>query len=143
MKKICFLFIFIGSAFFSSSVAQQVVVYPGAVIDEKATKEAQEAALAAKSANVHSTIYTTQDSFQKVAEFYKTKGKEYQMPMASGSSGKPKKSDLCDGCDLWEAYFIFDGAKNLASSKLWIKVQYPYIGEEIRNITAIIVTEKK
>lgn len=143
MRKIGLLIISIAYAFVSSSFAQQIMLYPGAVIDEKATQEAQEAARAAKSANVHSAIYTTEDSFQKVASFYKTKGKEYIMPMASGSSGKPKKSDLCDGCDLYEAYFIFDGAKNLPASKLWIKIQYPYIGEDVRNVTAIIVMEKK
>jgi len=45
--------------------------------------------------------------------------------------------------DLWEAYFIFDGAQDLANSKLWVKVQRPYIGEDIRDVTAIVVSEKK
>jgi hypothetical protein len=62
------------------------------------------------------------------------------MPRASGASGKPKKRE---GYDLWEAYFIFDGAQGLASSKLWIKVQRPYIGRDIRHVTAIVVSEKR
>ncbi|MGQ9569350.1 MAG: hypothetical protein ACUVUQ_00630, partial [Thermodesulfovibrionales bacterium] len=79
---------------------------------------------------------------QKVSSFYKGIAKEYSMPRASGTSGKPRKSDLFEG-DLWEAYFIFDGAKDLASSKLWVKVQRPHIGEDVRDVTAIVVTEKK
>ena len=44
--------------------------------------------------------------------------------------------------DLWEAYFILDEAKDLQDSKLWVKVQRPYIGGEVRDVTAIVVTEK-
>jgi len=40
-------------------------------------------------------------------------------------------------------FFIFDGAEDLTSSKLWVKVQRPYIGEDVRDVTAIVVTEKK
>ncbi len=62
------------------------------------------------------------------------------MPRSSGVSGKPKKYGKYD---LYEAYFIFDGAKDLAGSKLWVKVQRPYIGEDIRDVTAIVLSEKK
>ncbi|MGQ9496268.1 MAG: hypothetical protein ACUVRY_08480 [Thermoanaerobaculaceae bacterium] len=89
---------------------------------------------------MRSTVYTTSDSFSKVCSFYKGIGKEYAMPRASGTTGKPKKYEKYD---LWEAYFIFDGAKDLASSKVWIKIQRPYIGEDVRDITMIVVTEKK
>jgi hypothetical protein len=126
--------------------------YPGAKTDEKATKQARDGAVAAKTPDVKPTIYTTSDSFGKVASFYKGIAKEYVMPRASGTSGKPKK---LEGFDLWEAYFILDGAKDLATSKLWIKVQRPYIGstkmgkdfkvqyEDVRDVTAIVVSEKK
>jgi hypothetical protein len=114
--------------------------YPGAKIDDKATKEAREAAVAAKTPDVKPTIYTTTDSFQKVASFYKGIAKEYMRSHASGTSGKPKKYE---GYDLWESYFIFDGAKDLSDSKLWIKVQRPYIGEDLRDVTAIVVSEKR
>jgi len=66
--------------------------------------------------------------------------KEYIMPRASGTSGKPKKYEKYD---LYEAFFIFDDAKDLASSKLWVKVQRPYIENDVRDITVILVTEKK
>jgi len=126
--------------FFSTVVtAAEFKAYPGAELDEKATKEAAEAARAAKMGNVRSSIYTTSDSFRKVTSFYKGTAREYVMPRASGTSGKPKKYDKYD---LWEAYFIFDGAKDLAGSRLWVKVQRPYIGEDVRDVTAIILTQK-
>jgi hypothetical protein len=114
--------------------------YPGAKVDEQATSEANDMAAAAKMTNIKSTIYTTPDSFSKVTSFYKKIAKEYAMPRASGTTGKPKKYE---GYDLYEAFFIFDNAKDLASSKLWVKVQRPYIGEDVQDITAIVVTEKK
>ena len=121
--------------------ASEFKVYPGAKIDEKTTKEANEAAhQGAKISNGQSTIYTTTDSFPKVTSFYKGMSKEYIMPRASGTSGKPKKYEKYD---LYEAFFIFDDAKDLASSKLWVKVQRPYIGNDVRDITVILVTEKK
>ncbi len=142
MKKIAIVSLFVVLVLSPFVLASEFKVYPGAKMDEKATQEAQEAASAAKMSNVKATIYTTKDSFQKVASFYKGIAKEHMMPRASGTSGKPRKSDLFEG-DLWEAYFIFDGAKDLASSKLWVKVQRPYIGEDVRDVTAIVVSEKK
>lgn len=124
----------------SVALAANVVLYPGATVDEQATQQSREAAKAAQMTNVQSTVYTTSDSFQRVASFYKDKGKEYAMPRASGTSGQPKKYE---NYELWEAYFILDGAKDLAGSKLWVKVQRPYIGDTVRDMTAIVVTEKK
>src|SRR5512145_1277622 len=52
--------------------------YPGAAVDQKATKEAKELA------EGEVTIYTTRDSFEKVLAFYKPLGKEYRMPAPDG-----------------------------------------------------------
>lgn len=120
--------------------AAEFKAYPGAQIDEKATKEANDAARTANMSNVKATIYTTKDSFQEVSSFYKGIAAENMMPRSSGTTGNPKKYG---NYELYEAFFIFDGAKDLAGSKLWIKVQRPYIGEEVRDVTAIVVTEKK
>ncbi len=120
--------------------AAEFKAYPGAQIDEKATKEANDAARTANMSNVKATIYTTKDSFQEVSSFYKGIATENMMPRSSGTTGNPKKYG---NYELYEAFFIFDGAKDLAGSKLWIKVQRPYIGEEVRDVTAIVVTEKK
>ncbi len=140
MKKLICAGLFLVFMFSSILSAADFKPYPGAKLDNKATKEANEAARAAKMTNVKSAIYTTSDSFQKVASFYKGMANEYAMPRASGVSGKPNKYGKYD---LFEAYFIFDSAKDLAGSKLWIKVQRPYIGEDVRDVTAIVVTEKE
>ncbi len=140
MKKLTYTCLFLVFMFSSLLSAAEFKIYPGAKLDDKATKEAMEAAQAAKISNVKTMIYTTADSFQKVASFYNGIAKEYTMPRASGVSGKPKKYDKYD---LWEAYFIFDDAKDLASSKLWIKVQRPYIGVDILDMTSIILTQKQ
>ena len=125
--------------------------YPGTKIDEKATQEANQMAAGSKMGKApKSTIYTTGDSFDKVFDFYKGMAKEYKMPHQK--EGKVKK--LPSGQELKEAYFIFDGANDLMSSKLWIKVQRPYIGrvkmegyqpkyEDVRDVTAIVVAEQK
>lgn len=140
MKKIAIVSLFVVLVLSPFVFASEFKVYPGAKIDEKTTKEANEAAQGAKMSNVKSTIYTTTDSFPKVTSFYKGMSKEYIMPRASGTSGKPKKYEKYD---LYEAFFIFDDAKDLASSKLWVKIQRPYIGNDVRDITVILVTEKK
>lgn len=140
MKKVIYIILSIVFIYAALVFASEFKVYPGAKIDEKTTKEANEAAQGAKMSNVKSTIYTTTDSFPKVSSFYKGMSKEYIMPRASGTSGKPKKYEKYD---LYEAFFIFDDAKDLASSKLWVKVQRPYIENDVRDITVILVTEKK
>ena len=140
MKKTSLALIAIAFLFSVVVSAAEFKSYPGAKVDEQATRESNEAAKAEKMSNVRSTVYTSQDSFPKVVSFYMGLAKEFSMPRASGTSGKPKKYEKYD---LWEAYFIFDGAKDLASSKLWVKVQRPYIGNDVQDITVILVTEKK
>ncbi len=117
--------------------------YPGAKLDEEATEEAMEALAAAKVTSQKVAIYTTGDSFAEVVAFYKGLAKEYAMPGKSGSTGKPVKfEDEEETYDLWEAFFIFDGASDIKDSRLWIKIQRPYIGGEVRDVTAIVVSEK-
>lgn len=108
MKKIVYVFLLVAFVFFTAVSAAEFKPYPGAKMDEKATKKVMDGAVAAKTPDVKPTIYTTSDSFEKVASFYKGIAKEYMMPRASGTSGKPKK---LEGYDLWEAYFILDGAR--------------------------------
>lgn len=139
MRTLCLVAV-MTFALLMGSYAAELKTYPGAKLDETATREVREAAAAAKMTGVTPTVYTTPDPFEKVTSFYKGLGKEYVMPRASGTSGKPKKFEKYE---LWEAFFIFDGAKDLATSKLWLKVQRPHIGEEVRDVTAIVVSEKK
>ncbi len=130
--------------------AAEFKVYPGAKLDERATKAATDAAQGA-GMRVSATVYTVGDSFDKVAAYYKNLGSEYNMPMASGTAGQPKRRE---GFDLREAYFIFDGAKDLSASKSWAKVQRPALGlypEDLKDpehmkpldVTAIVYSQTK
>ena len=99
-------------------------------------------------AGTQAAYYITNDSFEKVVEFYKGLGKEYSMPYQ-------KKGDkLPSGQELKEAYFIFDGAKDISESKSWAKIQRPFIGwvelkggrpeyQDVRDVTAIVLVQKK
>ncbi len=70
-----------------------------------------------------------------------------------GAGEKPVR--LSTGQELREAYFIFDNASDLSTSKHWIKIQRPYLVrgpsgegprgkfEKIRDITAIIEEDKR
>lgn len=120
-------------------------IYPGAKIDEKLTKEANDyaakAAAGSKMAVPKATIYITGDAYEKVFSFYKGVGKEYQMPGVSG-----EKNTLPSGKVLKSSFFIFDGAKDLMGSKFWAKIQRPYIDMDMKegpDLTYIIVSEKK
>jgi hypothetical protein len=109
-------------------LAQDFKPYPGAKLDEKASREASAAA-----SGKQSQVFTTEDTFEKVYSFYKGLYKEYTM-----SSSSPK---LPSGQPLRWAFFILDGGKDLASSKYWMKIQRPYVGgadgQEVRDITVI------
>lgn len=91
--------------------------------------------------------YVTNDSFEKVVSFYKGLAKEYTMSMP----GMPKNRKLPSGQELKQTYFIFDGAKDLATSKSWAQVQRPLIGSvddhlqprDIQDVTVITVSQKK
>jgi hypothetical protein len=152
MKKIIYvLSLSVVIVFSIFALAGDFKPYPGSKIDEKATQEANQSPAGSKMGKApKSTIYTTSDSFQKVFDFYKGMAKEYQMPHQK--EGKVKK--FPSGQELKETYFIFDGTSDLMSSKLWIKVQRPYIGkvkmedfqpkyEDVRDVTAIVVAEQK
>jgi hypothetical protein len=129
-------------------IAVEFKPYPGAKIDQKATKEATEL-LKQAGMGGKATIYTTGGSFEKVNGFYKGIAKEFKMPGEEGAKRLPS------GQELKEAYFIFDGAADIATSKLWIKIQRPYIGsveigkdfqvkyKDVRDVTAITVSERK
>jgi hypothetical protein len=149
MKRvICVLSLLMLLAFSTLVIAAEFKPYPGATIDQKATKVATEIAKEA-GMSVKATIYTTSDSFEKVYAFYKGIAKEYKMPHGGGVKKLPS------GQELREAYLILDGAADITRSKLWIKIQRPYIGsvemgkdfqvkyKDVRDITAITVSEKK
>ena len=128
----------------NSGFAQAFKPYPGAT---KLAKESEEGTkLLAGSGE--SSIYTTNDSYDKVVAFYRGFAKEYTVP------GMPKTTKLPSGQEMVSTFFIFDGATKLGTSKSWAKVQRPYIGSvkmngatpeygDIRDVTAIVSSQKK
>lgn len=147
MKKII-LSIAVAFILLTFVFAAEFKPYPGSKIDEKASKEAT-AILRQSGMPGKSTIYTTNEPFEKVQAFYRGTAKEYRMPGEKGGKKLPM------GQDLKEAYFIFDGAADITTSRLWIKVQRPYIGgiemgkdfqvkyKDVRDVTAVTVSEQK
>jgi len=118
--------------------------YPGAKIDPAGTDQAKLAAVSQPDLDV--TVYTSADPFDKVYAHFKTSAREFKM---IGS----RTRKLPNGQELRDAFFILDSGEDLAASKNWVKIQRPYIGQfglarkstqnEIRDVTAIVVTKKK
>jgi hypothetical protein len=115
-------------------LAQDFKTYPGSKLDEKGSSEASSSA-----PGKQSQVYTTDDAFDKVYAFYKDLYKEYTMPVLS-----PK---LGSGQQIKWAFFILDEAKDLKSSKYWMKIQRPYVGgtdgKDVRDITVIQTVHAK
>jgi hypothetical protein len=108
--------------------------YPGSKMDEKASRDASAAA-----PNKTSEVYTTGDALDKVYAFYKPLYKEQTM-----RSTPPK---LPSGQQVKWYFFILDGGTTLANSKLWMKIQRPYVGgadgQDVRDITVIHLVRTK
>jgi hypothetical protein len=123
-------------------------VYPGAKLEE--VYEAKQSGAGGKMSKAPKVIiFTTSDFFENVVAFYRGLAREYRMP---GTGGKPTK--LSSGQELKEAYFIFDDAADIMTSKHWVKIQRPYLGrsqtaggpgkyEAVRDVTAIIEEDKR
>jgi hypothetical protein len=123
-------------------------VYPGATKFTPPDTEETREALKALPPGTEAAYYVTNDSFEKVVAFYKGFAKEYTMP------GRKSGGKLPSGQEIKQTFFIFDGAKDIVTSKSWAKVQRPYIGSitmkgfvpeyhDIRDVTAIVWTQKK
>lgn len=129
----------------AAATAQGFKTYPGSTKytppDSEETREAKKAT----PPGTESAIYISNDSYDKVVAFYKALGQEYTMP------GMAKNRKLPNGQELEQTFFIFDGAKDLSTSKSWAKVQRPFIGglddkmqpRDVRDVTVINVTQKK
>jgi hypothetical protein len=120
-------------------------VYPGARLDRGATEQAKIEPGVQPDQEV--TVYTTGDAFETVYGYFQKNGKEFKI---IGSRARK----LPNGKELRDAIFILDDGQDLTSSKRWVKIQRPYIGQfglgrngagqnDIRDITAIVLTRKK
>ncbi len=150
MKKgICILAFMMFFALPGLSFSASFKVYPGARLEDiYEPRQSEAGAKVSKAPKV--IIFTTSDFFENVVAFYRGAAREYRIP---GSGGKPTK--LASGQELKEAYFIFDNAADIMTSKHWIKIQRPYLSRErtkegfqgkysaVREVTAIIEEDKR
>lgn len=136
---------FLVFVFAACVVAQGFKMYPGSTVYTPPDTQQNRELKKALPPGTVATSYITNDSFEKVVAFYKGFAQEYIMP------GIPKDRKLPNGQALKQAYFIFDGAKDLSESKSWAQVQRPLIGsiddklqpQDIRDVTVINVSQKK
>jgi hypothetical protein len=130
------------------AVGQLAKVYPGAKKFTPPDTEETRAAAKQMPEGTTQTMYFSDDAFDKVTAFYAGQGKAYTLP------GMERGGKLPNGQVMKVAFFIFDGADSLGSSKSWAKVQRPYVGgvemkdsgpeyKDIRDVTAITVVERK
>jgi hypothetical protein len=128
------LFLLVGALVASLCSAQDFKPYAGSKLDDKASREASAAA-----PGKQSEVYTTGDSLDKVYAFYKGIYKEF--PMRSAGMKLPSGQDV-----KW-FFFIVDSGTTLANSKLWMKIQRPYVGgadgSDIRDTTIIQTVRTK
>lgn len=120
-------------------------IYSGARIDAASTAQAHD--ISAGRPDLDVTVYTTADPFEKVFAAFQKKGREFKV---IGS----RTRKLPNGQELRDAFFLLDNALDLASSRRWVKLQRPYLGQyglarnsdgqyDIRDVTAIVLSVKK
>jgi len=111
-----------------SCLAQDFKTYPGAKLDENASRVASSTV-----PGMQSQVYTTADSFDKVYAFYKGLYKEHTLRRPARRPASTPEVRI--------AFFLLDGAKDLPSSGYWMKVQRPWMsgadGKDVRDVTVI------
>lgn len=119
----------------AAGMAQELKLYPGAHLDDKASSAASQTV-----PGKESKVYTTSESFEKVLAFYKGAYKQDTSMPAAG----PK---LPSGEQIHWAFFMVDGGTKLSNSSYWMKVQHPFVGgadgKDIRDVTVIQSVRKK
>ncbi len=164
-----FVLMLAASLCLSTAARAQWAVYPGAQRDAAAEVKAAEVMRAAgMGAGSSQFIATTPDSFEKVLAFYRSRGKEMTFPLTPGQAGSGYERELPggfkrgangmeatpSGIKAKQVFFIFDGAADLATSKDWISITRPYVGEvvpeggvfkyrDVRDVTAIVRAQKQ
>ena len=141
-----FLIVMLSAVIFAATVP----VYPGAKLED--TYEIKQPEAFGKVSKPYKVIvFTTNDFFENVVAFYRGAAREYRMPGRGGDYPK-----LPSGQELKEAYFIFDNASDIMTSKHWVKIQRPYQGVGLpgdrfsrgrsgaaREVTGIIEEDKR
>lgn len=156
MHKLPLLFLLVFVVLPGTSFAGEFRVYPGAQLRNDLGGTASgplERSLVEefREENLKTLVYVTSDPFEKVVDFYAETGNRYRVGALERRRGKKLYSE---GKRLEEAFFILDGAPDLWTSRLWVKVQNPLIekvkGEaldreyqNIRNLTAIVLVDRR
>ena len=118
-----------------TAVAAEFQVYPGAATEDFAAWLEKHPEVKAPP-GVHVTRYTTPDPLDKVVAFYAAKGTE---------TDPERVLKLTTGEEIHMRTIILDGAHDVGTSKLFVRVQRPYFdfitpelrGEGKRDSTAI------
>jgi len=129
---------------FGGSHAAEFVPYPGATLDKPMSAKSAKVARDTGSADDVS-VFTTRDPFERVVAFYAKRGAEYPAAWAKIVRKLP------DGREIKVKVFVLDGKSDLADSRRWVQVQYPFIGDvemvgttpryrDVRDVTVIVYT---
>ena len=120
--------------------AQEFPLYPQAVYDDALSRKSlDEAARVGVGEQIERSIaYRTPDPFETVLAFYRGVAREYAMPGRSPDHrltlpaeivpGPGKPAERPSQVTVRQAFFILDGAADLASSKRWLMIARPIVG---------------
>jgi hypothetical protein len=100
-------------------------IYPGATTPDWARRAAAQPAKGGSAGqDVSVDVYVTTDPFEKVRDFYRAKATEFEGPKSV------RTGPASEGLQV--AFFSLDGGKTIATSKWWMKIQWPtYEGAEM------------
>lgn len=114
------LVLLLGVLSMQAVLAAAFTEYPGAVFDKALTAKAQSTSDAAGT-TMTTKVFSSTDSFEAVSAYYTKLGKEYKMPT--------RAQQLEDGTPIQKTFIIFDEAADLSTSKNWLAIQTPLIGD--------------
>jgi hypothetical protein len=124
----------------AAAQAAEFPLYPGAVYDAALSHKSidQVARSGLGSAVLHSAAYLTPDPFEAVLGFYRKVAREYAMPGRAADHRLVLPAEIGRSAEgftetpsqvvVQEAFFILDGAGDLAHSSHWLMIARPIIG---------------
>lgn len=124
----------------AAAPAQSFPLYPNAVRDDALARRAlaQAKRLGVGGAVAEASAYVTPDAFASVLAFYRGVAREYRMPgrpadhrfVLPGAIVKDhgKIKAIPSRVSIRQAFFILDGAADLADSHRWLMIAEPIVG---------------
>jgi hypothetical protein len=122
------------------AVAAEVRIYPGATAEDFEAWRRKHPNVTVP-AGMHVKRYTTPDPLDKVVAFYAKIGSE---------SGQERRLRLQTGEEIHMRTFILDAKEDVQTSKLFVRIQRPYVeyispemrGEGVKELTVIEVVSR-